>query len=154
MSFIIEHSVAMGYVIAFTMLSVNFLVVIVMLAQVRGGKSWVPIEANLKDARIVTKSISGKEFSTPKLCFYARYLVEGRYFGCTKLSFYLKSNAHEKQELEKLKGREGSTVTIYVDPDKPHNSILIRPDSHSFKWPMFKALFYLSLLIFILIKSG
>lgn len=146
-----EFLIRAGYILSFVFLLYSFVSLYIILYQRLQAKTWVEIDAKLLDARVVTRLISkDKELLKPLLCFFASYEYEGRSYGCTRISFYPRENAHTRSAIKSLEGGEREIIRLFVDPKEPHRSVLIEPSQHRILWDIFKAVFFVSIIIYMI----
>jgi hypothetical protein len=118
------------------------------------AKNWIEIDANVKYARVLDKDESnGVKLIKNKLAyFYAQYEFNGILYGTTKISFYAKESSSDRAIVRKLSKKD--KTKIFINKDKPHQSVLINPSHHGYMFAWIKmVLGIMSMaLIYLMVK--
>lgn len=121
-----------------------------LISRTEKAKKWDVVKAIVMDARILDKQKSAesriKDFKT--CFFYAVYEYNGIKFGTTTINLYQKNVKSDSLAIKKIHDKK--EIDIFVNPEKPHESVLLHPSSHGIMkdWFLMMAGFGFSLLVF------
>ena len=103
-----------------------------LIRDIEKCKSWIKITAKVLDARVLDKDeASQARFSKfQRVYFYAQFHFEGRSFGTRNVSLYSSERASDRIHVSRLSN--GEDVELFINPNRPHESILTSPSSHGY----------------------
>lgn len=129
-------------------------VILSLIKKIDLAKNWIEIEAIVKDARLLDKNESSgiKLIKNRVAYFYAQYEYGNILYGTTKISFYEKETSSDRAVIRKISNEE--KVKIYINKDKPHQSVLINPSHHGYFFAWVQMVFGIisMALIYLMVK--
>lgn len=131
-----------------------FLPIIFLYKKIDDASSWKEISGNVLDARVVRKNGIFARFINPQVFFYAQFKIDGRRFGTNNISLFGSERAQCRSFVSSIKKDE--PITIYYNPDRPHENCALKPADHATGMIVFKnlLLFLVVLLVSLMLIEG
>jgi hypothetical protein len=102
-----------------------------------GAAHWSAFEAKLHYVEVSRVQGRHRWPRRWRALIYATFTDQERTFGVTRVSFARGCPAYVRSHLRRL--TPGTSVTVYADPERPHENMLIAPSAHRRGWLLCKA---------------